>query len=32
MAELQRYVPKIYQNYNLDRVPDVKAAIYRALP
>jgi len=31
MAELQRYVPKIYQNYNLDTVPDVKAAIYRAM-
>ncbi|MEM4964756.1 MAG: hypothetical protein QXT13_11495 [Pyrobaculum sp.] len=31
MAELQRYVPKIYQNYNLDRVPDVQAAIYRAM-
>lgn len=31
MAELQKFVPKIYQNYNLDTVPDVKAAIYRAM-
>jgi hypothetical protein len=31
MAELQRFVPRIYQNYNVDTVPDVKAAIYRAV-
>jgi len=31
MAELQKYIPKMYQNYNVDTVPDVKAAIYRAM-
>jgi len=31
MAELQAYVPKMYQNYNIDTVPDVKAAIYKAM-
>jgi len=31
MAELQKFIPKMYQDYNLDTVPDVKAAIYRAM-
>jgi hypothetical protein len=31
MAELQKFIPKMYQNYNLDTVPDIKAAIYRAM-
>ena len=31
MAELQAYVPKMYQNYSIDTVPDIKAAIYRAM-
>jgi hypothetical protein len=31
MAELQKFIPKMYQNYNLDTAPDVKAAIYRAM-
>jgi hypothetical protein len=31
MAELQKFIPKIYQNYNIDTVPDIKAAIYRAM-
>ena len=31
MAELQRFIPKMYQNYNIDTVPDIKAAIYRAM-
>jgi len=31
MAELQRFIPRIYQNYNIDTVPDIKAAIYRAM-
>jgi hypothetical protein len=31
MAELQRFIPKMYQNYSLDTVPDIKAAIYRAM-
>jgi hypothetical protein len=31
MAELQKFIPKMYQNYNIDTVPDIKAAIYRAM-
>lgn len=31
MAELQRFIPRMYQNYNIDTVADVKAAIYRAM-
>ncbi|MFZ8812186.1 MAG: hypothetical protein ACO2PN_29305 [Pyrobaculum sp.] len=30
-AELQRFIPQIYKNYSVDTVPDVKAAIYRAI-
>jgi hypothetical protein len=31
MAELQRFVPRMYQNYNIPLVADVKAAIYQAM-
>jgi hypothetical protein len=31
MAELQKFIPKMYQNYSIDTVPDIKAAIYRAM-
>lgn len=31
MAELQRFIPRMYQNYNIDTVADVKASIYRAM-
>ena len=31
MAELQRFIPQMRQNYNIDIVQDIKAAIYRAM-
>jgi hypothetical protein len=31
MAELQRFIPQIYQNYNIDTITDVKVAVYRAM-
>ncbi len=31
MAELQRFIPRIYQNYNIDTVADVKSAVYQAM-
>jgi len=31
MVELQKFIPQMYQNYSIDTVPDIKAAIYRAM-
>jgi hypothetical protein len=31
VTEFQRFVSRMYQNYNIDTVTDVKAAVYRAM-